>query len=268
MNTHGPVRPGEPTYREVVATGAWLARHGALTRVPTRLIAVRVGARSRELAPILILTAVLYFCLTVVKLASGDHVLFHVYRELLIAAVFAVWLLVRGQGVWNRDALAGHPNPPGDRPRAAAGLLGGWYFASLAWTFAGGAALYAALAVTRPEDRTGALLSLAILAVGLVPAARVLFRAFFARVIAEDEPSAAVDGVVRAQDAHVFALPALFAVLAAGNAWTSWVVVQGGHAVIAVGTQLTAWLLFGRRPLPPGAYGLPFEVGGGAGGGA
>ncbi|WP_439383668.1 hypothetical protein [Amycolatopsis lexingtonensis] len=57
MNTHGPALPGEPTYREVVATGAWLARHGARTRVPSRLVAVfraffaRVPLGRRPLPP-------------------------------------------------------------------------------------------------------------------------------------------------------------------------------------------------------------------------
>lgn len=254
-----PRIPGHPTAPEVDAARTWLYRRGVVVQLPTRLLAVRAGARHVQLLPNVLVVFLLAYGTWTGSTFAGETV-FGGYRGLVIAAAYAVWTLVRWQGVRSRDVLAGYLMEPGGPlpPRMVAAQLGGWYLASLVITFGGGAALYGTLLATRPASPAGPVLALAV---GLVPAGLVLGHIFGARVLAEDEPSAVVDRLLRAQDAHLFAMPAPYAVFAGltgVTGWTGgWLLYQAAYVVLAAGTQLVGWLLERRRTLPPGWYGLP-----------
>jgi hypothetical protein len=137
--------------------------------------------------------------------------------------------------------------------------VGGWYLAATAITFAGGAALCAIMIVIAPSFDVFA--QTFALAAGAGSTAAILGRILRAPVVAEDPTSLAVDGLLRAQDAYRYASSAMFAFVAMpvtvldgfSPGWLGWPALA--YLMVAIGTQLTGWLVTRRRKLPPGFYG-------------
>lgn len=251
-----PWLPGEPTLAEVAAARGWLARRGVLVWLPTRLLSLRVG--SREWAA---RTLPWYFVGLGVATAASNAFRHVPGRFGLVFIVLAVLVVVRSREIRRRDEVAerwvGTGHPPA--LREAARQVGWWYLATTAITFAGGAALCAATIVVAPSFDTFA--QTFALAAGAGSTAAVLGRILRAPVVAEDLPSLAVDGLLRAQDAYRYASPAMFAFVAMPvrvlneftPGWLSWLALA--YLVAAIATDVTGRLVTRRRKLPPGFYG-------------
>ncbi|MFJ7212313.1 hypothetical protein [Amycolatopsis sp. NPDC098790] len=252
----GPWLPGEPTAGEVAAARAWLARRGVRVWLPTRLLSLRLGSRewaARTVSP--------WFGAGYVLVLFVSSILREVPGRLgLLFIAFAVVLAIRSREGRRREEVAerwaGTGTPPA--PRDAVRQLGGWFLTATAITFAGGAALCAAMIVLAPG--VDAFAQTAALAAGAGVTVAVVGRILRAPVIAEDAASRAVDALLRAHDAYrhapsaVFAIAALPVTMGAGlPGWLEWTAVA--YAVVALGTQLTGWLVTRRRELPPGFYG-------------
>ncbi len=252
-----PRLPGEPTTGEVAAARAWLARRGVRVWLPTRLLSLRLGSRewaTRTVSP--------WFGAGYVAVLLTSSFLQELPGRLgLLLVVFAVLMPVRSREIRRREDVAERWAGTGTPPvlRDAVRQVGGWYLATTAITFAGGAALCAAMIVLDPTF--DAFAQTAALAVGAGATVAVVGRILRAPVIAEDVTSRAVDALLRAQDVYryapsaVFALAALPTTMAAGRlpGWLEWTAVA--FAVVALGTYLTGWLVTRRRKLPPGFYG-------------
>ncbi|WP_326952590.1 hypothetical protein [Amycolatopsis sp. NBC_01286] len=256
-----PRLPGEPSFAEVTATRMWLARHGVEVGLPTRLLALRVGTREWLRRPTVF--AVLVVCLVFWPGFRAPREL-ELLRPLLVGVVLAALLVMRWRQVQAREELAESLTGTGTPPpwRAAARQVGWWHLAATAITFGGGAVLCALQFLTEPAAPLDAGARTLGLAAGAGAIALVLGRVLRAPIIAEDAASRAVDGVLRAQDAHRFAPSALFfvAVWPAGMdldhlGAQGWFALS--YLVLAAGTQLVGWLRFRRRfrQLPAGYYG-------------
>jgi hypothetical protein len=251
-----PRLPGEPTLAEVAATRAWLARRGVRVWLPTRLLSLRVG--SREWAARTVPWYVVGFGAATAASNSFQEV---PGRFGLVFAVLAVLAVFRSREIHRREEAAerwvGAGSPPALRD--AARQVGGWYLAATAITFAGGAALCAITIVVAPSFDVFA--QTFALAVGAGSTAAILGRILRAPVIAEDATSLAVDGLLRAQDAYRYAASAMFAFVAIpvtilnefSPGWLGWLALA--YLVVAIGAQLTGWLVTRHRKLPPGFYG-------------
>jgi hypothetical protein len=285
--TAGRERPpaGEPTRDEIAATRLWLYRHHVLVRMPTRLIALRVGARQMRLsqtpsgtflavgaswALAVGLSVALDIAMTDGPLRGHPDVV-RVGVASLLTAAFTVSQLVHGRMVRRREEAIERLTGLGARRplRRSVRLLGGGYLASVVLTFAAGLPLYCVLFAAAPAVPTG--VALAILAVGAVVTGRNLAKLLTGAVLAEDQSSGAVDRLLRVQDAHTHASPAPYAALAVLSAWPAAVPLQLTYGVLAVGAQLTGWLLYRGLELPRGRYehqpaGPPAAPGGAAGG--
>ncbi|MBE8517611.1 hypothetical protein ILP97_08855 [Amycolatopsis sp. H6(2020)] len=266
-----PRLPGEPTLLEVGSTRVWLGRRGVLVWLPTRLLALRIGARRYELpyrpeyiAVAALVTFMFPFLISHVDLPG---------RAAGIVLIFTAFQVVRWRRAQSRDQLAerltgaGGPLPF----RVAAKQVGWCYLSSTALTFVGGAALCAASFLAAPGHATRHWYppSVAIgvhtfaLAAGAGATALVLARVLRAPVLAEDEASRLVDEVLRAEDPYRYASSVLYAALAvpvfvvdwAAPGWLGWSAVA--YLVTVVVLQLVGWLLVRRRYrwLPPGFYG-------------
>lgn len=267
-----PRMPGEPTVLEVGSARLWLGRRGVLVWLPTRLLALRIGARrfglSPQSEPAVIVAAVLvpFFLPFVVEMDLPG-------RGAGLVLLFAVVHVLRWRRMQRRERLAERLTAPGAPPalRAAARQVGWWYLGSTALTFGGGAVLCAASFLTRPQftwkhwypPAAEIGMHTFALAVGAGATALVLGRALRAPVIAEDEASRMVDEVLRAEDVYrfapcaVYALPALpvFVVDWAIPGWLGWSALA--YLVTAVLLQLVGWADVRRRyrRLPLGFYG-------------
>jgi hypothetical protein len=264
-----PVDP-QPTYREAEATRVWLAKRGVSVGVPTRLLALRIGARRsttgwnavfRFVLPVLvgIVGTIAYQCLEYLPGVRGVEMtesssLYFVYIGILLGMLLAVR---------RRDRLVRWAARPAVsyRPR----ILGGWYIASAVITFAGGAALGVTMYVSTPA-RTYAWSWLGVLALAAVFFAVAVTKILRAPALAEDDASLAVDAALRTEDSYlampaVFAVPVLFDLLTSNrqpHEFTGWLVV---YVALALGTQAIGVLVQWRhRALPPGYYGSPVEA--------
>jgi hypothetical protein len=263
-----PPPPGEPTRDEIAATRLWLYRHHVLVRVPSRLIALRVGARQvafpatpprqflligASWAASVALSITLVIAVTDGPLRGHPDVV-RVGVASLLTAAFTVSQLVRGRTVRRREEAVerltglGVRLPLGRSVR----LLGAGYLASVVLTFAAGWPLYCALFANAPAVPTG--VALAILTAGAVVTGWNLAKLLRPPVLAEDRSSAAVDRLLRAQDAHAYAGPAPYAAFAVLSAWPTAVPLQVSYGVLAVFAQLTGWLLHRTLALPRGRY--------------
>ncbi|HWO63174.1 MAG TPA: hypothetical protein VNO31_24385 [Umezawaea sp.] len=266
--TEGDWGLGPPTHREAVAARVWLAKRGARVHTPRPLLTVRLGQRNRRrvwlkhYAIVVVPTIVCgvgYSMLELLPTVNGSEM-----TEGVTITFLYVALQLTGWRTWSRvdRALAAHeeltsrdlPRPPWWK------VLGGWYTAATAVTFAGGAALAVTVFATTPA-RTYAWSWLGLLAIGALSTAVVLTGVLRTPVIADDEATRAVDDLVRAENATV-ALPAMFAVpvvfdLFEGKQPPGFTGVLIGYLVLAVGLQAVAAVLQSRRVLPPGDYGLP-----------
>ncbi|MBE1500904.1 hypothetical protein H4696_008004 [Amycolatopsis lexingtonensis] len=166
--------------------------------------------------------------------------------------VLTNWLQIRAGDrravAWLGDERLIRPRPPWRE------VVNGWYAASLAVTFGGGAVL----AVTMVAGGSvWARFWLGAIVLGAAVEAVVLTSIVRRPVIAEDEGSLAVDTVTRLQDVHC-TVPSLFAVPVLvdlgypdlpGKAWLA------GYVALAVTTHVIGYFAQRRRvpPLPPGA---------------
>ncbi|GLY35105.1 hypothetical protein Amsp01_011290 [Amycolatopsis sp. NBRC 101858] len=251
-----PWLPGEPTAGEVAAARAWLARRGVRVWLPTRLLSLRLG--SREWAA----RTVPWYAVGFGVATAASHSFADVPGRFgLIFVVLAVFVVVRSREIRRRDEVAERWVGTGSPPalREAARQVGRWYLATTTITFGGGAALCAATIVVAPSF--DAFAQTFALAVGAGSTAAVLGRILRAPVVAEDRTSLAVDGLLRAQDAHRYAPSAMFAFAATPVAvlnelspgWLSWLALA--YLVVAIGTEVIGGLVTRHRKLPPGFYG-------------
>ncbi|WIY05738.1 hypothetical protein QRX60_18520 [Amycolatopsis mongoliensis] len=265
-----PRLPGEPTALEVGCTRLWLGRRGVRVWLPTRLLALRIGARGFELrrrpeqAVVAGVLAAFFPVLTAGTDLPG--------RGAALAVLFASVQVLRWRRMQRRERLAERLTAAGTPPslRVAARQVGWWYLSAVAVTFVGGAVLCAAMFLTAPRfgDHWYPLsvdiaLSTIALAVGAGATALVLGKTLRSPVIAEDEASRLIDEALRAEDAHRYAscaAYALFAVPVLMMAWEPPALLEWAawaYLAVAAALELTGWLLLRRRyrRLPPGFYG-------------
>jgi hypothetical protein len=243
----------------------WLARRGVQVAEPTTLLASRLSVRRGKRSPdafteVFVVTALLCVAIAAYPflmllpsvdrpdLPEGGFVFFIAAMVLL-----TTWLHVRAG---DRQAAAKLGDRRLDRPRPPwREVLGGWYPATLAVTFGGGAVLGIVLAATGSR---WALFWLALLALGAIVAAVILTGVLRRPVLAEDDGSLAVDVVTRFEDVRLV-MPSLFAVpVVADLVFTElpgkpWLI---GYVVLAVGTNVIAWVAQRRRipALPADGY--------------
>ncbi|MEU0795102.1 hypothetical protein ABZ342_33990 [Amycolatopsis sp. NPDC005961] len=255
-----PRLPGEPTLAEVTVARMWLGRRGVVVWLPTRVLALRLGARDGRTRGLPVHAIVLpmlgwFGWVWLESLELPGRVAFPI-------VLHAVYQVVRWRQAQGREQVAewwAGTSPPA--LSTAAKLVGGWYLASTAVTFVGGAALCAAAFTT--ESSIAVAAHTLALAAGAGATALVLGRVLRAPVIAEDAASHLVDGLLRAEDAYRFASPAPYVLVVASLPVVDW--LEPGplewfalaYLVVVLGLQLTGWLLVRRRYrwLPPGFYG-------------
>ncbi|MDT7796597.1 MAG: hypothetical protein QOI78_30 [Actinomycetota bacterium] len=260
----------EPTEAEVRAARKWLAKRGVRVAEPTTLLALRLGARGGARPSGY--WAWLVVMLVVVGLAAIVTQFLALWLHTPLGGAFfvgfaGVVLLVRSPvrradrraAAWLGDRRLDVPRPSWRES------LGGWYLASLVITFGGGALLAVVMCVTTSKW-VWAVGWLTLLALGAVSSAVVLTEVVRRPVIAEDETSLAVDGLVRGEDLFLampalFALPVLFDVLTSGSQpheFTPWLV---GYVVLAYATLLVSrYTRYRRQMLPSGRYGREAAV--------
>ena len=238
--------------------------------LPTRLLALRIGGRG--LRP----DGTPGYAVVLVCLWFGGGLVFKLAdlpaKPAYLAVLVAVFQALRWRTLQRREHLAGQPAGAGAPPpfRVAA-KQAGWYLASAAVTFAGGAALCAASFLTVPQATGGHWYSPSVvvglhtfaLALGAGVTVQVLGGVLRGPVIAEDEASRRVDEVLRAEDPYRFALCGVYALLAMPVFMVGWAVPEAlnwsalVYLVLVAVLQLTGWLVTRRRyrRLPPGYYG-------------
>ncbi|WP_328649175.1 hypothetical protein OHS58_18495 [Amycolatopsis sp. NBC_00348] len=254
-----------PTKAEVRAARKWLAKRGVTVAEPRTLLALRLGARRGARPPGYWAWAVVLIVLVVLAgialqfLALWLHtplgsVLFVGNASGLLLVRSSVQRADRRAAAWLGDRRLDVPRPSWRKS------LGGWYLASLVITFGGGALLAVVMCVTTSQW-VWAVGWLALLTFGAAVVAVVLIGVLRRPVIAEDETSLVIDGVVRAEDPllampALFSLPVLFDVLTSGSQpheFTPWLV---GYVILAYATMLIGlYTQYRRRKLPAGDYG-------------
>jgi hypothetical protein len=262
-----------PTRGEVAQAAVWLGWHGVRVRVPTRLLATRLGVRGGA-RPLAVLGRLAVFVLAGIAGALGYQCLQYLpgvrgveMTESKVAYFFlfaiqgAIWSALRQR---DRKAAAALGARALDRPRPPwHALRNGWYFASVVVTFAGGAALGATMFFTTGY-RTYAWSWLGLLAMGAVVFA-VIFTGVVRRpVIAEDEPSLAVDAVLRIEDLSltlpaIYAFPVLTDLVTTHRQPPGFAPWLAGYAALAIALQAVGAIIHRRRrpTLPDGDYGVP-----------
>lgn len=262
----------EPSRTEIEGASVWLRKRGVRVDAPTTLLALRLGVRRGARRPgywagyVALTTLLMVGAIGFPLLALLPGVSFADLPESRLAFfMFALlqiglWLQVRSA---DRRATAWLGDRRLDRPSPTwRDLLGGWYLASVAITFGGGAVLAVAMCVTTSKW-IWAVLWLGLLALGAAVIAVILTGVVRRPVLAEDEASLAVDAAVRGDDLRLavpslFALPVLTDLLTTGHQpheFTPWLI---GYVVLAVGTEVVGRLTHRRRQkLPEGTYGTP-----------
>ena len=253
---------GGPTEREIVAARAWLRKRGIWVEMPTRLLAIRIGARYRperlEL-PGLVFGGVFFASalgfMLVATLLKGKLTGSGPFYTAVVASTFSVWFTARRRERAIFDRL--DVSPAAGRPLVFAGP---WFLAAAAVTFIGGAGLCAAMLATSAPY---ALSWFSLLVISAVTFGTVVTSVLRAPVIAEDEASRAVDDAWRRQDLYAafpvgFVLPVLTD-LFVDRVPRGFTVPLIAYAVVATGLQVVGALVQRRehRGLPPGHYGTP-----------
>lgn len=251
-----------PTEREIQAARAWLRKHGIWVEMPTRLLAIRIGARykpERLELPGLVFGGVFFASalgfMLVAALLKGQLTGSGPIYTAVVASTFSAWFTARRRERAIFDRLVVAPGPK--RPLAFAGL---WFLAAAAVTFIGGAGLCAAMLATSAPY---ALSWFSLLVISAVAFGTVVISVLRAPVIAEDEASRAVDDAWRRQDLYtvvpvMFALPVLTD-LFEDRVPRGFTVPLIAYAVVVFGLQVVGVLVNRReyRGLPPGHYGTP-----------
>ncbi|MBE8517608.1 hypothetical protein ILP97_08840 [Amycolatopsis sp. H6(2020)] len=239
----------------------WLASRGQPVAAPTPFLAALLATRNVTVHRAL--PWLLLFGVPALFGAIGYHSLFGPGATVSTPAYFAcfaiqltLWLSVRSR----QRALAKEIRP---WPGATREPPGGWFIASAALAYGGGAALALVLFFATPA-RTYALSWLGLLILSALCSGCVLAGFLRAPVLAVDGPSLAVYRALLAENTHS-AAPALAAVppildVALGNrlpaGYAPWLVA---YAALVVATELVAYVR-SRRPLPPGHYGDPLPA--------
>ncbi|WP_410636418.1 hypothetical protein [Amycolatopsis sp. cmx-4-83] len=238
----------------------WLALRGVRVSEATELLTYRLGVRRGKsdagaFTPVFVANALLCAGLLAYQLLPPSHadlpdagIPWFIWTSLVLTN----WLQIRA-GDRRAVAWLGDRRLIRPRPRWRE-VVNGWYAASLAVTFGGGAVLALTMVA---GGSVWARFWLGLLVLGAAVDAVVLTGILRRPVIAEDEGSLAVDTVTRLQDVH-FALPSLFAVpVVADLGYTAlpgkpWL---AGYVALAVTTHVIGWFAQRRRvpPLPPGA---------------
>lgn len=255
----------DPTEAEFKAAGRWLEKHDVpasrLTPLLVRRLGVRAGARPGPtwtgMLAGLLLIAFGSFAVQFLSLLPGvDHDDLPEGRSffcLFAGLQLVLWLPVRWAD--RRTAAWLGPTAPAQRPPWR-GVLNGWSVAALVVTFGGGAALAVTMVVS--SGSVWALLWLGLLALGAVVVAAVLLGVLTRPVLADDELSRSVDGILRRTE-PVLALPAFYALpvladLATTNrqppGFAPWLIA---YVVLAVGAQAAGLVRHRRRALPAAA---------------
>jgi hypothetical protein len=268
MNQVGGTDPAEPTPAEIAAARAWLAKRGVRVAVPTRLLCVRIGVRlskrsSYRYLPFafiaVLLASVAYYFLTRLFGGSGPQVTASGPMFFTLIAIQA-WALAELRQR-DREVLARVPKPA---RKPSLDLIGAWYFAALAFTFLGGAALALIMLLTDQGAWTFAWSWLCLLFAGAAFQAVALRGILRGPAIAEDEASLAVDDWLHRRDIYSL-LPGIYAVvlvmdLVDDNQPAAFTTPLIAYVLISAAITLVALVRQCRRPLPPGHYGIP-EVG-------
>lgn len=255
---------GEPTEREIQSARAWLGRHGIWVSMPTRLLALRIGARYRpermELAGLVfggVFLASAFGFMLVAALLKGKLTASGPIYTACIASACTAWFTARRRERAIFHRLGAAPAASSRRPLAFAGP---WFLGTAAVTFLGGAGLCVAMLATSAPY---ALSWLSLLLISAVAFGTIVTGVLRAPVIAEDEASRAVDDAWRRQDLYI-AAPVLFAppVLVdlfedrLPRGFTAPVIAYA--AVVCVLQVIDVWQ--NRRAylaFPPGNYGTP-----------
>ncbi|WP_410636420.1 hypothetical protein [Amycolatopsis sp. cmx-4-83] len=245
---------GVPRPIDAAMAVQWLARHGVVVGTPVPLLSLRLGVRERMrtkhpgvgLAVGLVIAFVNTFGMEVAHEAFGD---------LAVGSGFILGALVVVAQVWRWVTVRESDRPAAALVRPAArpalswtlGLLGAWYLTSAVVAYAGGLVLFLALAPSAAPFWLG------LLALGAVQSGFVWWSVLREPVVAVDPASFMVDAVLRVEDAHSYAAPAVLPYLACGDLLFAVPVPPSSrpavvaYAVLAVGTQVVGWVLHRRR---------------------
>ena len=257
---------GGPTGREIQSARAWLGKHGIWVSMPTRLLALRIGARYRpertELAGLVFggvfFASALGFML-VAALLEGKLTAGGPFYAACIASTCTAWFTAqrRERAIFDRLGAA-----PAASPRRPLAFAGPWFLSAAAVTFIGGAGLCAAMLATSAPY---ALSWFSLLAISAVAFGTIVTGVLRAPVIAEDEASRAVDDAWRRQDLYtaapvVFALPVLTDLLE-DRLPRGFTVPVIAYVVAVFALQVIGALVNWRmnRAFPPGNYGTPYS---------
>jgi hypothetical protein len=247
---------------------AWLYKRGVSVSLPTRLLAIRIGARQDAPHASGLVLRIIFLCVGFLgsfaylslqylpNVRGAEMTESKIVYFLGCSLQLATWTTIR-----RRDRLVDWARRPVESSRLK--LLGGWYIASAIITFAGGATLAVTMYVTT-QAQTYAWSWLGVLSLSAICFAVILIDVLRRPVLAEDAASLAVDDILRFEDAHIampafFAAPVLFDLLTTNrqpHEFTLWLVL---YVALAIGTQLIGWLVHRHRhrTLPPGYYGAP-----------
>lgn len=246
-----------PRAIDAVMAVKWLARHGVVVGTPVPLLSLRLGVRERLRTKRLELGVALGLAIGFVN-TFGMEVAHEAFGDLAVGSGFVLGVLVVLAQVWRwvtvreSDRAAAALVRPAARPALSwtLGLLGGWYLTSAVVAYAGGLLLFLELAPVAPS---AAALWLGLLTLGAVQSGFVWWTVLREPVVAVDPASFMVDAVLRVEDAHSYAAPALLPYLACGDLLFAVPVPRSSraavvaYAVLAVGTQVVGWVLHRRR---------------------
>ncbi len=248
---------GVPRPIDAAMAVQWLARHGVVVGTPTPLLSLRLGVRERlrtrrpELGLVvgLVIGFVAPFGMELAREAFGDLPIGSGFLMGALAVLAQVWRWVT---VRESDRPAAALVRPAARPALSwtLGLLGAWYLTSAVVAYAGGLVLFLLLAPVAPA---AASLWLGLLVLGAVQSGFVWWSVLREPVVAVDPASFMVDAVLRVEDAHSYAAPAVLPYLACGDLLFAVPVPPSSrpavvaYAVLAVGAQVVGWVLHRRR---------------------
>ncbi|MEV6902987.1 hypothetical protein [Amycolatopsis sp. NPDC051372] len=152
--------PAEPSWREIDLARMWLARHGIAVSLPTRLLSIRIAARTSPsawlrtfpvYAGLAIIGAVGYQSLQYLPGVRGVEMTEATTLFLLFAALQISQWRARRRRERSLDLLVPHRITGAARP---IGVIDAWYTATAVTTFAGGALLALSMFVAAAGART------------------------------------------------------------------------------------------------------------------